>query len=64
MTVALPTNGKVREDGFAHRFHSYLLAERNASELTAAGYLQDLSQFAGQYIRVAFIIRKVRSGAS
>lgn len=45
--MTLPTNGKVREDGFAHRFHSYLLAERNASELTAAGYLQDLSQFAG-----------------
>ncbi|MGN0852177.1 MAG: tyrosine-type recombinase/integrase [Kiritimatiellia bacterium] len=44
--ATLPTNGKVREDDFAHRFHSHLLAERNASELTAAGYLQDLAQFA------------------
>lgn len=46
LKVTLPTNGKVREDVFAHRFHSYLLAERNASELTAAGYFQDLAQFA------------------
>ena len=34
------------DDPVVRRFEASLLAERNASALTAAGYLQDLSQFA------------------
>ena len=37
---------RVAEDGAAARFASFLLAEKNASQLTAKVYLQDLAQFA------------------
>ena len=40
------THAGVFEDGFANGFESFLLAERNASELTAKGYVQDIAQFA------------------
>ena len=45
-TDHLPTSPAARDDEAVHRFHSYLLAERNASDHTAAGYAQDIAQFA------------------
>ncbi len=44
--VHIPVNEAVRDDEAVRNFRSYLLAERNASELTALGYEQDISQFA------------------
>ncbi len=43
---ALPTCPAADGDAAVRRFRAYLLAERNASELTVLGYLQDISQFA------------------
>jgi len=45
-SLHLPVNEAVRGDEAVRRFRSYLLAERNASKLTALGYEQDISQFA------------------
>lgn len=36
----------IAEDPAARRFEAFLLAEKNASDLTAKGYLQDVAQFA------------------
>lgn len=41
-----PVNAAARGDGAVRRFRAHLLAERNASALTAAGYEQDIAQFA------------------
>ena len=47
MSVAapLPANPSARGDAAVRRFRAHLLAERNASEHTAAGYGQDIAQF-------------------
>ena len=37
-TEHLPTNQAAHDDEAVRRFRSYLLAERNASDHTAAGY--------------------------
>ena len=42
----LPVNPAAREDGAVRRFRAHLLAEKNASVLTASGYEQDIAQFA------------------
>ena len=42
----IPSNRSVGGDPAAHRFRSYLQVERNASDHTAAGYEQDIAQFA------------------
>ena len=44
--AALPVNAAVRDDAAMRRFRSHLLAERNASQHTVAGYEQDIGQFA------------------
>ena len=41
-----PVNAATRGDGTVRRFRVHLLAERNASAHTAAGYEQDIAQFA------------------
>ena len=41
-----PVNPAAREDAAVRAFRAHLLAERNASALTAAGYEQDIVQFA------------------
>lgn len=41
-----PVNDAARADAAVRRFHAHLLAEKNASALTAAGYEQDIAQFA------------------
>lgn len=41
-----PVNAATRGDGAVRRFRAHLLAERNASAHTAAGYEQDIAQFA------------------
>lgn len=43
---ALPNRRDVGADGAVLRFVRYLRAERNASEHTVAGYVQDIGQFA------------------
>lgn len=43
----LPVNPAAREDAAVRAFRAHLLAERNASALTAEGYEQDIAQFAG-----------------
>ena len=45
-TDHLPVNRAACGDEAVRRFRSYLLAERNASDHTAAGYEQDIAQFA------------------
>ena len=45
--VTLPVNPAAREDAAVRAFRAHLLAERNASALTAEGYEQDIAQFAG-----------------
>ena len=45
-TEHLPTNPAAHDDNAVRRFRTYLLAERNASDHTAAGYEQDIAQFA------------------
>jgi len=42
----LPNRSDVLEDEAVRRFRTYLHAERNASEHTVSGYLQDIGQFA------------------
>ena len=42
----VPVNPAAREDVAVRAFRAHLLAERNASALTAAGYEQDIAQFA------------------
>lgn len=42
----LPVNSAARGDSAVRRFHAHLLAEKNASAHTAAGYEQDIAQFA------------------
>ena len=42
----LPSSRAAHDDEAVRRFRSHLLAERNASDHTAAGYEQDISQFA------------------
>ena len=42
----VPVNPAAREDAAVRAFRAHLLAERNASALTAAGYGQDIAQFA------------------
>lgn len=48
MTAVVPksVNPAAHDDVVVRRFHAYLSAERNASAHTAAGYEQDLGQFA------------------
>lgn len=43
---ALPAHPAILQDAAVGRFRAYLLAERNASELTVTGYVQDIAQFA------------------
>ena len=45
-TEHLPANRAAHDDESVRRFRSYLLAERNASDHRAAGYEQDIAQFA------------------
>ena len=45
-TPPCPVNEAARGDAAVRRFRAHLLAERNASALTAAGYEQDVAQFA------------------
>ena len=45
--TTVPVNPAAREDAAVRAFRAHLLAERNASSLTAAGYEQDIMQFAG-----------------
>ena len=40
------THPGLSDDPIARRFEAYLLAEKNASSLTAIGYVQDIAQFA------------------
>ena len=42
----LPSSRAAHDDDAVRRFRSHLLAERNASDHTASGYEQDISQFA------------------
>lgn len=42
---ALPTSPAAGGDAAVRRFRAYLLAEKNASELTVLGYMQDIAQF-------------------
>lgn len=39
-------NRNILKDDFARRFESYLVAERNVSEMTREGYITDMAQFA------------------
>ena len=54
----LPVNPSARGDGAVRRFRAHLLAEKNASVLTASGYEQDIAQFAafrwGMDVRASF----------
>ena len=43
--MELPPNREAAGDGPVRRFESYLMAERNASAHTCAGYLADVAQF-------------------
>jgi len=45
-SAPIPVNPAVRGDAVVRRFRAHLLAERNASEHTDAGYEQDIGQFA------------------
>ena len=45
-TDHLPVCRAAHDDDVVRRFRSHLLAERNASDLTASGYEQDIAQFA------------------
>ena len=44
--MSLPLNHNLGADHIAERFKTHLLAERNASRHTVAGYMADLAQFA------------------
>ena len=50
--VTLPVNPAAREDAAVRAFRAHLLAERNASALTAEGYEQDIAQYTRRIVRL------------